>query len=200
MLCLLACHVRAAQAQSHHLCLSCIIPSFSSCNMLGTACTPERRGARAQVNVVPYLIDNPSIGFVQARWTFTNPEESYLTKAGPLMYPASAGCTENGVEAALVELMSHGHTQALKSGATEPRSATAGAADLPELPLQVRAVGALCFRRLLQLQRHCWWAQWQPLCVHLPAPRFPTSCLANASCPQPCPSASAVRLHPRQEQ
>ena len=35
-----------------------------------------------QVNVVPYLIDNPSIGFVQARWTFTNPEESYLTKAG----------------------------------------------------------------------------------------------------------------------
>ncbi len=37
-----------------------------------------------QVNVVPYLIDNPSIGFVQARWTFTNPEESYLTKAGRL--------------------------------------------------------------------------------------------------------------------
>ena len=35
-----------------------------------------------QVNVVPYLIDNPSIGFVQARWTFTNPEESYLTKVG----------------------------------------------------------------------------------------------------------------------
>ena len=32
--------------------------------------------------MVPYLIDNPSIGFVQARWTFTNPEESYLTKAG----------------------------------------------------------------------------------------------------------------------
>ncbi len=39
-----------------------------------------------QVNVVPYLIDNPSIGFVQARWTFTNPEESYLTKAGLPLY------------------------------------------------------------------------------------------------------------------
>ena len=37
-----------------------------------------------QVNVVPWLMDNPSIGFVQARWTFTNPEESYLTKARPL--------------------------------------------------------------------------------------------------------------------
>ena len=44
-----------------------------------------------QVNVVPYLIDNPSIGFVQARWTFTNPEESYLTKAGlPLFCRDSA--------------------------------------------------------------------------------------------------------------
>jgi hypothetical protein len=36
-----------------------------------------------QTNVVPYLIDNPRVGFVQARWAFTNPEESYLTKASP---------------------------------------------------------------------------------------------------------------------
>eukprot|EP00210_Caulerpa_lentillifera_P004084 g3897.t1 len=31
--------------------------------------------------LVPYLHLNDSIGYVQARWTFTNPEESYLTKA-----------------------------------------------------------------------------------------------------------------------
>lgn len=31
--------------------------------------------------MVPYLMDNPGIGYVQARWAFTNPEESYLTKA-----------------------------------------------------------------------------------------------------------------------
>ncbi|KAK9814760.1 hypothetical protein WJX72_011039 [[Myrmecia] bisecta] len=33
------------------------------------------------VNTVPYLIDNPEVGYVQSRWIFTNPEESYLTKA-----------------------------------------------------------------------------------------------------------------------
>ncbi|KAK9905913.1 hypothetical protein WJX75_008869 [Coccomyxa subellipsoidea] len=33
------------------------------------------------MTMVPWLIDNPSIGYVQARWAFTNPEESYLTKA-----------------------------------------------------------------------------------------------------------------------
>ena len=32
------------------------------------------------MTMVPWLIDNPSIGYVQARWAFTNPEESYLTK------------------------------------------------------------------------------------------------------------------------
>ena len=32
-------------------------------------------------STVPYLIDNPEVGYVQARWTFTNPDESYLTKA-----------------------------------------------------------------------------------------------------------------------
>lgn len=36
-----------------------------------------------QMIMVPWLIDNPSIGYVQARWAFTNPEESYLTKACP---------------------------------------------------------------------------------------------------------------------
>ena len=30
---------------------------------------------------VPYLIDNPEVGYVQSRWTFSNPNESYLTKA-----------------------------------------------------------------------------------------------------------------------
>ena len=32
------------------------------------------------MTLVPYLIDNPGIGYVQARWAFTNPDESYLTK------------------------------------------------------------------------------------------------------------------------
>lgn len=32
------------------------------------------------LRTVPYLIGNAEIGYVQTRWTFTNPEESYLTK------------------------------------------------------------------------------------------------------------------------
>lgn len=32
---------------------------------------------------MPYLIDNPQVGYVQARWAFMNPEESYLTKVLP---------------------------------------------------------------------------------------------------------------------
>lgn len=35
----------------------------------------------AQMETVPYLIDNPEVGYVQARWVFANPDESYLTKA-----------------------------------------------------------------------------------------------------------------------
>lgn len=30
---------------------------------------------------IPYLEGNPKVGYVQSRWVFTNPEESYLTKA-----------------------------------------------------------------------------------------------------------------------
>lgn len=33
------------------------------------------------MQTVPYLIDNPEVGYVQARWVFANPDESYLTKA-----------------------------------------------------------------------------------------------------------------------
>ena len=33
-----------------------------------------------QLHTVPYLIDNPEVGYVQTRWVFANPEESYLTK------------------------------------------------------------------------------------------------------------------------
>ena len=32
------------------------------------------------LRTVPYLVGNSEIGYVQTRWTFTNPEESYLTK------------------------------------------------------------------------------------------------------------------------
>ena len=38
----------------------------------------------AQVTLVPYLMDNQGIGYVQARWAFANPDESYLTKARPV--------------------------------------------------------------------------------------------------------------------
>lgn len=34
-----------------------------------------------QMQTVPYLIDNPEVGYVQTRWIFANPDESYLTKA-----------------------------------------------------------------------------------------------------------------------
>ena len=34
----------------------------------------------AQTQTVPYLIDNPEVGYVQTRWVFVNPDESYLTK------------------------------------------------------------------------------------------------------------------------
>lgn len=33
-----------------------------------------------QLLTVPYLIDNPEVGYVQTRWVFANPDESYLTK------------------------------------------------------------------------------------------------------------------------
>ncbi len=33
------------------------------------------------MQTVPYLIDNPEVGYVQTRWIFSNPDESYLTKA-----------------------------------------------------------------------------------------------------------------------
>lgn len=33
------------------------------------------------LRTVPYLEGNPEVGYVQTRWVFTNPEESYLTKA-----------------------------------------------------------------------------------------------------------------------
>jgi beta-mannan synthase len=33
------------------------------------------------LKTVPWLEGNPSVGYVQTRWVFTNPDESYLTKA-----------------------------------------------------------------------------------------------------------------------
>lgn len=32
------------------------------------------------MNMVPYIHSNDDVGYVQARWVFTNPEESLLTK------------------------------------------------------------------------------------------------------------------------
>ena len=44
------------------------------------------------MRTVPYLVDNPQVGFVQARWAFTNSEESFLTKvrAAYLICPKQA--------------------------------------------------------------------------------------------------------------
>lgn len=42
------------------------------------------RAGGAQTQTVPYLIDNPEVGYVQTRWVFVNPDESYLTKVGRL--------------------------------------------------------------------------------------------------------------------
>jgi len=41
------------------------------------------------LRTVPYLVGNSEIGYVQTRWTFTNPEESYLTKVPTRLPPAS---------------------------------------------------------------------------------------------------------------
>ena len=32
------------------------------------------------LRTAPYLVGNADVGYVQTRWVFTNPEESYLTK------------------------------------------------------------------------------------------------------------------------
>ena len=40
---------------------------------------------------MPYLIDNPEVGYVQTRWVFVNPDESYLTKARAQL-PAAHSC------------------------------------------------------------------------------------------------------------
>ena len=39
---------------------------------------------------VPYLVGNADIGYVQTRWVFTNPEESYLTKVLFLLPPLTS--------------------------------------------------------------------------------------------------------------
>ena len=36
------------------------------------------------LRTVPFLVANPTVGYVQTRWVFTNPDESYLTKAQEL--------------------------------------------------------------------------------------------------------------------
>ena len=41
----------------------------------------ESTSPALQMQTVPYLIDNPEVGYVQTRWVFANPDESYLTKA-----------------------------------------------------------------------------------------------------------------------
>ena len=40
-----------------------------------------------QVNTVPHLMKDLKLGFVQALWTFTNPDQSYLTKVPSVSYP-----------------------------------------------------------------------------------------------------------------
>ncbi len=41
---------------------------------------------------MPYLIDNPEVGYVQTRWVFVNPDESYLTKVRCMPGMKMLGC------------------------------------------------------------------------------------------------------------
>ena len=50
----------------------------------------------AQTQTVPYLIDNPEVGYVQTRWVFVNPDESYLTKVGRLCGGGSGRLASQG--------------------------------------------------------------------------------------------------------
>lgn len=34
------------------------------------------------MKMVPYIHSNDDVGYIQARWSFTNPNESMLTKVG----------------------------------------------------------------------------------------------------------------------
>lgn len=121
------------------------------------------------MTMVPWLIDNPSIGYVQARWAFTNPEESYLTKVCCVLAEAPhelatylakknpATCIASLRAEMLLEFLHvEGRCQLFvldfPDGCMHASAAfvgAAGAADLPQLPLQVRAICALCQRRLL---------------------------------------------------
>ena len=197
---------------SHRSCFLCITQAIGSCSMLGTPCALDRRSMHARRSMW-YHTSLTTRASALSRRAGPSPIRRSPTsqRQGPSDSPlqhAAAFCfsvlqtspcsADNGIRAAPVLLMSRAYTPVLDS-VVEPQSAAAGTADLPELPLQVRAVGALCFRRLLQLQWHCWWAQWQPLCLHLLAPRLSTFCPGSASCPRYCPSV-AVRLCPHQEQ
>lgn len=46
-----------------------------------SSCVLSLHALPVQMQTVPYLIDNPEVGYVQTRWVFANPDESYLTKA-----------------------------------------------------------------------------------------------------------------------
>jgi beta-mannan synthase len=46
------------------------------------------------LRTVPYLVGNADIGYVQTRWVFTNPEESYLTKAQELSLNYHCKCEQ----------------------------------------------------------------------------------------------------------
>ena len=47
-----------------------------------------------QTLTVPYLIDNPEVGYVQTRWVFANPDESYLTKVTQAPVLSNLRCTD----------------------------------------------------------------------------------------------------------
>ncbi len=73
------CSVCSAAAGGRRLRAACLADRAQACGR-GSLGEPWRRGG-AQTQTVPYLIDNPEVGYVQTRWVFVNPDESYLTKA-----------------------------------------------------------------------------------------------------------------------
>ena len=73
-----------------------------------------------QTLTIPYLVDNPEVGYVQARWTFANPDESYLTKVYFCSFPLPSPCTSErswneACEALLGLVFKHAHSTFLPS-------------------------------------------------------------------------------------
>jgi len=55
--------------------------SVEGCDYIAVFDADFQPGKDFLLQTIPYLEGNPEVGYVQTRWTFLNPNESYLTKA-----------------------------------------------------------------------------------------------------------------------